>query len=79
MHFSICREPLSYIAKDPCGIGITRLTQAIVHPLSFASRRHQPSPTQVSKMTADLGLTCLQNFYEEADTNFLITDQVDNA
>jgi len=50
-----------------------------MHPLSFAPRGHQTGASQVGQMAADLRLIGLKDFHKEADANFVLADEVQQA
>ena len=57
-------------AEDAGRVFIRRFGKAIVHPFSFAPRRDDAGPSQVSQVPRDLWLADFQNCHEEADANF---------
>src|ERR1041385_4374474 len=50
-----------------------------MHPLAFATHADDARAAQVRKMPADLRLVGFQNFHEEADTNLVRADQVEQS
>jgi hypothetical protein len=55
------------------------LNNTVVNPLAFPSSRNHACPPQVGKMTGDLWLVCLQNFYKKTDTNFVFSHKVNQS
>jgi hypothetical protein len=79
LHCRFVCQPRSNFTKDIGGVRITWLNDAVVNPLAFPpSGNHTRSP-QVGKMTGDLWLVCLQNFYKETDTNFVLSHKVNQS
>jgi len=64
------RQRCADFAKDAGRVFIGRLGQAIVHPFTFAPRRDDAGPSQVSQVPRDLWLADFENCHEEADANF---------
>jgi hypothetical protein len=70
---------LERFAKDGESGPISGGHQAIVHPLSLASRRHNSGPAEVREMSGDLWLANAEYFNEVADADLFVRDKVQQA
>ncbi len=50
-----------------------------MHPLSVAPRRDESRAPQHTEMAGDLRLRLSQHLYEEADTDLVLSDEVEQA
>jgi hypothetical protein len=71
-HVCVFFEPSADFVEDSRGVRVGRLNDAVVHPFAIATRCNHSGSSQVGKMTRNLGLVGVQDFDEEADTNFAI-------
>jgi hypothetical protein len=78
LHLWIVPKPVAHLAKNLRRLYIRWLDNAVVHPLAFASSGDQTRTPQVSEVARDLWLVRLQHLNEEADTNLISTQQINN-
>jgi len=78
-HRRIVCEARAHLPENVGGMRVGRFHQAIVNPLAVASRLHDARPAQVGEMTRNFWLIQLQNFDEEADTNLVVSDQINQT
>ena len=50
-----------------------------MHPLAFATGRHDARAPQISQVPRDFRLRLLKDLHKVADANFLISHQVEQA
>jgi len=53
--------------------------KAVVHPAALAPRRDDTCPAQVGQVARDFWLAYSQNFYEVANANFLVGNEIEQA
>ncbi len=58
---------------------VGRHDDAVEHPLAFAPGRDDARVAQVGEVTRDLGLGTSQDLYEVADTDFLLSHEVEET
>jgi len=63
-------QRIPHLMKDPRGVSVRRISQPIVHPLSFAPGGDEAGAPQISEVPRDLRLTGFQNGNKKADADF---------
>lgn len=65
--------------KYPCCLGIEWFDNPVVNPLAFSPGRYYSRSTKVSKVARDLRLVRFQYFYQKADADLIISNEIDEA
>ncbi|MDX6613874.1 MAG: hypothetical protein QOD75_3060 [Blastocatellia bacterium] len=79
LHLSIVFQPVHHLFEDALGVRFIWRCEAVMHPLSFATRTYQTRPAQVSQVTANFGLTSPHHFNKEANADLILADQTQQA
>jgi hypothetical protein len=79
LHFFVLAQGVNRSLKNGGGVGIRGHNQAIVHPFAFAAGGDYSGTAQVGEMAGDFGLGRPKDIHEITDTDFLASDQIDEA
>lgn len=76
LHGLLLLQPAKRLLKNLGGSKVRRHDDAIVHPLAFPPGRDDPDAPQIGEMTGNLRLRTSEDFDKVANTDFLITHQI---
>jgi hypothetical protein len=70
-------QPGAHLAEYLRRMPVAWLDYSVMHPLSLTTGSHHPGPTQISKVTRNLGLVGFQDCHQEAHADLAIPDQTE--
>ena len=76
LHLLFVFQPVEGLVQYLSSTNVRRRDDAIVHPLAIATSFYNPRTPQIGKMPRYLRLRPAENLNEVADTNFLISNEV---
>ena len=75
-HCLVFVEPTPYAFKKRFHHLVGRFRHAVMHPLAFPPRFDDSGPAKIREMTRYLWLIRAQDFYEKADANLAIPNEI---
>lgn len=79
LHFEVGLEGAEGSVKDGSGAVISRMENAVVHPLALAAGADDAGVAQIGEVAGDLGLALAEDLDELADADFAVVHEVEQA
>jgi len=79
LHRTLLFHPCKRLPENLGGADVRWHDDAIVHPLAFASSFDDACTAKICQMPRYFGLELLQNLYEVANANFLVTHEIEQT
>ena len=79
LHGLFFLEPAQGLLQNLRRSNVRRHHDPVVHPLSFAPRRHDARAAQIGQMPRNLRLRAAENLHEVADADLLIAHEIQKA